>query len=125
MVENEQGEKYYMMEVTNSQKEGTINSVYLQGDIQINEFQLEDIDNMRENILSTGRNQYNIDKDNSIKFLSKLTTREEGVFIKKSNISPADWNSAVPYTQTLNTLNPQYGLALKTYAKHGKTVIYG
>ena len=70
---------------------------------------------MQENILSTGRNQYNINKDNPIKFLSKLTTREEGSFIKRSNISPADWNSAVPYTQTLNTLNPQYGLALKTH----------
>lgn len=115
LVENEQGKKYYIIEVTNSQKEGTINSVYLQGDIQVNEFQLEDIDNMRENILSTGRNQYTINKENPIKFLSKLTTREEGLFVKRSNISPADWNSAVPYTQTLNTLNPQYGLALKTY----------
>lgn len=114
-VTDENGEKYYIIETTDAQKTGTLNAIFLQGDIHINEFNLVDIDNMRENILSTGRNQYTINKENPIKFLSKLTTREEGLLSKRSNISPADWNSAVPYTQTLNTLNPQYGLALKTY----------
>lgn len=114
-VTDENGEEYYIIETTDAQKTGTLNAIFLQGDIHIDEFDLEDIDNMRENILSTGRNQYTINKKNPIKFLSKLTTREEGMLIKRSNISPADWNSAVPYTQTLNTLNPQFGLALKTY----------
>lgn len=114
-VTDENGEKYYIIETTDAQKSGTLNAIFLQGDIHIDEFNLEDIDNMRENILSTGRSQYSINEKNPIKFLSRLTTRGEGILIKRSNISPADWNSAVPYTQTLNTLNPQYGLALKTY----------
>lgn len=114
-VEDENKKEYYMIKLKNTTTVGTLNYALLQGDIYINEFPLEDIDNMRENILSTGRNLYIINKDNPIEFLSQLCKRTQGTLVKVSNISPGNWGSAVPYTQRLNTTTPQFGLALKTY----------
>lgn len=106
---------YYVLELNTPLKQLTLNSVTLTGDIQINEYPLEDIDNMRENILSTGRNLYKINQDNEIAFLKNLTGRNEGRFKKISDIAPGDWSNTVPYSKLLNTTNNQYGLALKTY----------
>lgn len=114
-VEDEKKVEYYMIKVKNTTTVGTLNYSLLQGDIYINEFPLEDIDNMRENILSTGRNQYQVNENNPIEFLNQFCKRTQGVLVKLSNISPGNWASAVPYTQRLNTTTPQFGLALKTY----------
>lgn len=106
---------YYLLQIKRPMKELPLNEVILTGDLYIKEYPLEDIDNMRENILSTGRNQYLINKDNPIDFLAQLTKKDEGTFVKLANIAVGDWSNTVPYNRRLNTTNPQYGLALKTY----------
>ena len=106
---------FYVLELNNPLKQLVLRGITLTGDIQINEYPLTDIDNMREAILSTGRNQYTIDQDNEIEFLRNLTGRNEGKFKKTTDIEPGDWSNATPYTKLLNTTNVQYGLALKTY----------
>ena len=81
---------FYVLELKNPLKQLTLRGITLTGDIQINEYPLEDIDNMREEILSTGRNQYTINQDNKIEFLKNLTGRNEGRFKRNTDIAPGD-----------------------------------
>lgn len=85
-----------------------------QASISIEEYNLEDIDNMRENILSTGRNLYLINNENPIGFLSAFTKKDKGSLVAQESQNTKPY-AATAYMEGLNTLNPQFGLALKTY----------
>lgn len=105
------------LETDNSGKFATLESSNSENGINIIEYDLEQIDNIREDILSFGRNQYIIGNTNNNTLLQSFTGRvygKAGSLLGTAQIEDFPFRAA-QRVSLFNTSTNQFGLAIKTY----------